>query len=82
MKTAVINARVKPDLKQDVEQILARLGITTTQAITMYFEQIRLSRGLPFPVKVPNEETVQAMQEAREGKVEAVTLEQLKAALT
>ena len=35
MKTAIINARVAPELKTDVEDILARLGITTTQAIAM-----------------------------------------------
>ena len=45
MKTAIINARVKPELKGDVEKILAQLGITTTQAITMFFEQIKMNRG-------------------------------------
>ena len=65
MKTSIINARVKPELKGDVEQILSKLGITTTQAITMFFEQIKINRGIPFPLQLPNEETVEAMQEAR-----------------
>jgi DNA-damage-inducible protein J len=68
MKTSIINARVKPELKGDVEQILSKLGITTTQAITMFFEQIRMSRGIPFPLQLPNDETVQAMQDARENR--------------
>jgi len=68
MKTSIINARVKPELKGDVEQILSKLGITTTQAITMFFEQIRLNRGIPFSLQLPNDETVQAMQDARENK--------------
>lgn len=42
MKTAAINARIAPELKADVESILSRLGMTTTQAITMYFEQIKM----------------------------------------
>jgi|GEM_PF-2292516 len=50
MKTAAINARIAPELKDDVESILSRLGMTTTQAITMYFEQIKMKRGLPFSV--------------------------------
>lgn len=66
MKTAIINARVKPELKGDVEQILSKLGITTTQAITMYFEQIKLHRGLPFSLQLPNDETQQAMLDVRE----------------
>jgi DNA-damage-inducible protein J len=68
MKTAIINARVKPELKGDVEQILGKLGITTTQAITMFFEQIKINRGIPFQLKLPNEETMEAMLDARENR--------------
>ena len=79
MKTAIINARVKPELKGDVEQILAQLGITTTQAITMFFEQIKMNRGIPFQLKIPNTETVAAMKEARgESKLENITLAELE----
>jgi len=65
MKTAIINARVRPELKGDVEQILSKLGISTTQAITMFFEQIKINRGIPFALQLPNDETVEAMQDAR-----------------
>ncbi len=65
MKTSIINARIKPELKGDVEEILSTLGITTTQAITMFFEQIRLQRGIPFSLQLPNEETTQALLDAR-----------------
>lgn len=83
MKSAIINARVKPELKGEVEQILSQLGITTTQAITMFFEQIRMNKGIPFQLRLPNEETEQAMRDAREGRnMENVTLDQLKANLT
>ena len=79
MKTAIINARIKPELKGDVEQILAQLGITTTQAITMFFEQIKMNRGIPFQLKIPNAETVVAMKEAREeSKLERITLAELE----
>lgn len=83
MKTAIINARVKPDLKEDAEAILAKLGITATQAITMFYEQIRMNKGIPFELKVPNEETIQAMEDARANRdMEPVTLEQLRENLT
>lgn len=77
MKTAAINARIAPDLKEDVESILARLGVTTTQAITMYFEQIRMNKGLPFLVRIPNDETLQAMREAEAGELVELDLEEL-----
>jgi len=53
-RTATVRARVEPSLKADVEKLLHRLGVTTTEAITMFYSQIRLRRGLPFTVEVPN----------------------------
>jgi DNA-damage-inducible protein J len=83
MKTAIINARVQPDLKSDVETILAKLGITTTQAIIMFFEQVRINRGIPFELKIPNDETIQAMQDARANRdMQPTSIEQLKQSLT
>jgi addiction module RelB/DinJ family antitoxin len=55
-KTAVITTRIEPTLKQDVESILTKLGITTSQAIMMYFKQISLVKGLPFAVQIPENE--------------------------
>ena len=66
MKTSIINARIKPDLKHEVEKILSKLGLSKTQAITLFFEQIRLNQGIPFPLQLPTDETVQAMLDARE----------------
>ena len=56
-RTATVRARVEPDLKNDVEKLLHRLGMTTTEAITMFYSQIRLRQGLPFPVEIPNATT-------------------------
>ena len=82
MKTAIINARIKPELKGDVEQILSQLGLTTTQAITIFFEQIRMNKGIPFKLEIPNDETVSAMLDARSNTdLEEVTFNQLKANL-
>ena len=64
-KTANISARVDPDLKQNAEKILHQLGLTTTQAITLFLKQIELHKGLPFPIKIPNKTTVQAIEESR-----------------
>jgi len=57
MKSAVVNARMEIELKSEVEAIFRKLGMNTTQAITMFFEQVRLHRAVPFQIKLPNEET-------------------------
>ena len=67
-RTATIRARVEPDLKADVEKLLHRLGVTTTEAITMFYSQIRLRQGLPFPVEVPNATTRKTFEATDRGE--------------
>ena len=56
-KTSTIRARIEPDLKGKVEYIFRQLGLTTTQAITLFYKQVELKKGLPFDVAIPNETT-------------------------
>lgn len=66
-KTETIHIRVDSDLKENVSYLLEQLGISTSEAIKMFLNQVVLIRGLPFDVKLPkyNEETELAMKEAR-----------------
>ena len=64
-KTAVISARIDPELKQGAEEVFKELGLTTTQAITLFYKQVELARGLPFAVRVPNDVTAEALEQAR-----------------
>ena len=52
-KTANLYARIEPDLKEQAEGILTALGIPASNAITMFYRQIVLHRGLPFDVTLP-----------------------------
>jgi DNA-damage-inducible protein J len=67
-KTDMIRARVEPELKSEVEDILTTLGLNATEAITLYYKQIRLRRGIPFEISIPNNVTKKAIEDAREGK--------------
>ena len=64
-KTAVISARIDPELKRDAEEVFKELGLTATQAITLFYKQVELRRGLPFAVRVPNDVTMEALEQAR-----------------
>ena len=66
-KTTMITARVDPDLKRETEKVLKELGLTTSQAITLFFNQINLRHGLPFAIAMPNTETAQAIEAALAG---------------
>jgi len=69
-KSTMIHARVEPTLKHDAEKMLSELGLNMTQAITLFLQQVRLNRGLPFEVKLPTQQTQNALDELdkREGK--------------
>lgn len=56
-RSAVITTRVDPELKTNAEQVLAQLGMTTAQAITMFLKQVELQRGLPFTPRLPAQNT-------------------------
>ena len=82
-KTETIRARVEPELKREAEGVLRELGLSATDAITLFYRQVALHRGIPFEVKIPNVETVDAMLQAEsgEGLIECSDLDDLKTKL-
>jgi DNA-damage-inducible protein J len=79
LKTAMIHARVEPTLKQDAEIMLRSVGLNMSQAITLFLQQVKFQRGLPFDVKVPNEETQKIMQDVIKGyNIEDFSFDELK----
>ena len=52
-KSANLYARIEPDVKEQAEAILNALGIPASNAITMFYKQIILQKGLPFEIKLP-----------------------------
>jgi len=67
-RTTMVNARTERALKNEVEKILKSLGLSTTEAINIFFRQVKLRRGIPFPVEIPNEETIATFRDSEDGK--------------
>jgi len=64
-------------IKQEAQKVFAELGLTLGEAVNLFLNQVRLHKGLPFEVKIPNAETLQAMKDIEEGKnLESITLEE------
>ena len=57
-RTSNVFARVEPEIKEQAEQVLERLGISMSNAVGMFLRQVVLQRGLPFEVKLPQEKPV------------------------
>lgn len=66
-KTATISVRVKPEIKSRAEDVFEKLGLTPTDAITMFYSQVCLRQGIPFPVEIPNKVTMKAVSDAEAG---------------
>ena len=58
----------QPDLKKQAETILQELGIPLSVAYNLFYRQIVTYRGLPFEIRLPNQTTIDAMEDAREGR--------------
>ncbi len=67
-RTATVRARMEPALKKEAEAVLETLGLSTTEAIRLFYRQLVLRKGLPFDVKIPSAETLEAMRQAQEGE--------------
>lgn len=67
-KTTFVRARIEPSLKEETENILKELGLSVSEAITLFYKQITFKKGLPFEVKLPNSITIAGMKNALEDK--------------
>jgi len=62
------HARLTPEIKKQAENILKELGISISAAYEMFYRQIIAHQGIPFNLRIPNKDTLQAMKDARNGK--------------
>ena len=65
---ANINVRIDPNVKRKAEQVFAKLGITPTSAISLFYNQVIRTNSIPFELKadMPNKETLSALDELGE----------------
>ena len=66
--TTKIQARIDEPLKEEGERILKQLGISTTELMRMTFRQLVMRKGIPFDVCIPNAETLESFEEAKDPK--------------
>lgn len=77
----VVRARIDPKVKREAAAVLEAMGLTVSDAFRIMLIRVAREKALPFEPLVPNEETIAAIEAARRGETEAVTLEELQAAL-
>ena len=53
-KTANVTARIQPNIKEQAEVILERLGIPVSVFIDMTYRQVIMRDGVPFSLDIPD----------------------------
>lgn len=59
-KTSTFQMRINPEIKQQVENIYSRQGLTFTDAVNIFIQQSINTNGLPFLASPENEEYMKA----------------------
>lgn len=72
-KTATARALLDPEVKEQAEAILKELGLSVSKSFELFYRQVIAQRGLPFELQVPNEKTMKAIENSRQGKGETFT---------
>jgi DNA-damage-inducible protein J len=57
-----------PSLKGAAEGIFSAIGLSATDAITLFYRQVQIRHGLPFDLAIPNDLTRRVMADADAGK--------------
>lgn len=65
-KTATIQARIDPDVKSKAQDILNKLNISMSEAISLFLTQVALNRGIPFDIRIPNDLTAETLEKSEE----------------
>jgi len=71
-KTEYVRARIRPEVKHQAGAILNELGLSMSEAISLYMNQIVKHRGIPFPIKLPNDELLASFQQMEDGELEEI----------
>lgn len=67
-KTVTVRARIEPDLKEKAEEVFRELGLSVTQAISLFYRQVDLRQGLPFDVAIPTKTTRKTFEDTDAGR--------------
>ncbi|WP_431522468.1 type II toxin-antitoxin system RelB/DinJ family antitoxin [Shinella zoogloeoides] len=65
---SVVRARVDAETKDSATKALAEMGLSVSDYIRMALVRVARDKAIPFPVKVPNAETIAAMEKTARGE--------------
>ena len=68
---AVVRARIDEQVKEQAAAVLATMGLTVSDAFRILLMRVAQEKAFPFEPWTPNDETIEAMKEARRGQLKS-----------
>jgi DNA-damage-inducible protein J len=78
---SLVQTRINAEIKEEASTVLRAIGLTVSDAVRLMLTRVAREKALPFEPLIPNDVTIAAMKEARERKLETVTLDDLQAVI-
>jgi DNA-damage-inducible protein J len=73
--SATVRCRINPEVKAQAEEILASIGMSTSDAMRLFLKQVAIRGTFPLELKTPNQKTINAFEE---NNLESVSLQALR----
>lgn len=79
--SVLVQARIDPKIKEEASAVLENMGLSVSDAVRLMLVKTAKEKTLPFEIWRPNAETMAAIEEAKAGLTEELTLDALRAEL-
>ena len=60
--SATVRCRINPEVKVQAEEVLASIGMLTSDAMRLFLKQVSIRGEFPLELKVPNQKTINALE--------------------
>ena len=64
-QTSMLHIRVDDDIKEQATAALTTMGLSMSDAVRLFLRRVVVDQAFPLELKVPNAETLAAMEESR-----------------
>ncbi|MBW8310048.1 MAG: type II toxin-antitoxin system RelB/DinJ family antitoxin [Candidatus Paracaedibacteraceae bacterium] len=78
MRTETVRTRVDPEVKQRATLLFKKLGLTMSDALNLFLHQSICEERIPFDIKLPKAETLEAIRAAQRGDVRETSIEEIR----
>jgi len=65
MKTTMVHVRLDQNLKEQAAEMLSSMGLSISDAVRVFLTRVVTEKAIPFPVRAPNAESLEAIAEAK-----------------